>query len=483
MAERQSEKPLGRRVSRWSPFAAFIPALCGILWVLFAARAGTAGALLAAPPGALMLGTGLSSILWSSEARNFQFMSVGSLLGMVLSLPAALALGPVPALVVGSVSVASFLATGYLALLQHRYLLEMPLPERNPGMAARAAIDEAMMCGIVFTSWPVAVGPAAARIRREVEEGYPLFRERGWFTEPAAYHLDPPPLERPESRSQSHGRWRTEFLSFESGYEPRPDEPGRDLWLSYKENRTAHAWVLRHPGEPRPWLVCLHGIRMSTLGGCLSLFPPEYLYEELGLNLLMPVLPFHGPRRSGLIGGRSVFSGDVMSVLHTGGQAVWDIRRLVSWLRESQDAPAIGVSGYSLGGYVSALLASLERDLDCAIAGNPAVDPIRLYWNNALAIAIHSLKAQGVYQETLEDLMRPVSPLSLAPVVPIERRAIVAGVVDRVVPPIEAYSLWRHWERPRIAWHQGSHAQFLQPSECRTTLEDTLRSAAMLPHE
>jgi hypothetical protein len=68
-------------------------------------------------------------------------------------------------------------------------------------------------------------------------------------------------------------------------------------------------------------------------------------------------------------------------------------------------------------------------------------------------------------------------------VVPHERRAIFAGVVDRVVPPVEANSLWRHWDRTRIAWYQGAHQRFIRAPEGRKILEDTLRAADMFPKE
>jgi hypothetical protein len=136
-----------------------------------------------------------------------------------------------------------------------------------------------------------------------------------------------------------------------------------------------------------------------------------------------------------------------------------------------------------LGGYAVSLLASLEEDLDCVVAGNPAVDPSHLFWNNALAIATHSLSAEGIREETLKALLRPVSPLALEPMVPHERRAIFAGVVDRVVPPVQAHSLWRHWDEPRIGWYQGVHQRFMRASEGREVLEEILRAADMLPKE
>ena len=488
MSGRRSEKSnlaesavLESITSQWWSFSTFLPLLTGALWLWLAARAGLPALLLGAVPGALLLGTGLSGLLWAVESRTFQYMALASGLGAILSLPAILLLGPLAALVLGAGSAASFLATGYLALGQHRCPAGVPVPDTGPGLAARAAVNELMMCGLILTSWPVVVGSIAARVQREAIDAYALFEEKGWFSDPATYHEDPPPLEEPKIESiEKRGR-RIEQLTFESLYEPHEDEPGRERWLSYERNPTAWAWILRHSGEPRPWLICVHGIRMGTLNKSLIRFQPEYLHEELGLNLIMPVLPMHGPRDTGgLISGERTLSGDVMDTLHTGAQAMWDLRRLVRWLRESEGAPAVGALGHSLGGYAVSLLASLEEDLDCVVAGNPAVDPAHLFWNNALALATHSLSAEGIREETFTALLRPVSPLALEPVVPHERRAIFAGIVDRVVPPVQAHSLWRHWDEPRIAWYQGAHQRFIRSSEGRQVLEDTLLAADML---
>jgi hypothetical protein len=65
--------------------------------------------------------------------------------------------------------------------------------------------------------------------------------------------------------------------------------------------------------------------------------------------------------------------------------------------------------------------------------------------------------------------------------IPRERRAIFAGTVDRVVPPVQAHNLWRHWDEPRIGWYQGAHQRFIRAPEGRKVLEDTLSAANMLP--
>jgi len=450
------------------------------MWLWWDVQSGLPGVLVGGLPGVLLLSTGLSNLLWAGDARIFQFMSLGAALGVVLSLPAGFVLGPVPALVLLVLSVISFIASGYLALGQEPVPDGVPEPEMGPGLVARAAGDELSMCAIVLTTWPLSVGGRATYIGRELDEALDLFEERGWMEDPASYHRAPPPLEKAKSGGLRHREEGFEHLVFESGYEPWPEEPGRDRWLSYERNRTAHAWVLRHPGEPRPWMVCLHGIRMGSPRADVTLFQPDYLHRELGLNLLFPVLPIHGPRRVGPISGDRILAGDVMDTVHAGAQAMWDVRRLVAWLRsEGQDAPAVGVLGHSLGGYAAALLSGLEGGIDCVVVGNPAVDPSHLFWRNALSLATRYLKTGGVTEEKMDAVLRVVSPLAFSPFPARDRRAIFAGVADRVAPPVEANELWQHWGRPRIAWYRGTHRGFLKAPEGRKALEDTLRAAGM----
>ena len=463
------------------PLAAVVPTVVGALWLWWAAQSGAAGVILGALPGTLLLATGLSNLLWAGDARIFHFMSLGALLGTLLSFPAVLVFGPTVAASLLVLSAASFVATGYLAVGQEPVPPGVPEPRMSPGTAARAAQDEFSMCTIVLTTWPLSVGSRATRIGRELEEALVLFEEKGWLEDPTSYHRDPPPIEGIDGGDRRHPEDGFEHLTFESAYEPWPEEPGRERWLSYERNRTAHAWVLRHSGEPRPWLVCLHGIRTGSPRADIGFFNPDYLHRELGLNLLFPVLPIHGPRRVGPVSGDRILSGDAMDSLHAASQAVWDFRRLVSWLRNNEGAPAVGVMGHSLGGYAAALLSCLEGGIDCVVVANPAVDPSRLFWRNALSLSTRYLKTAGVTEERMGTVLRPISPLVLNP--RVGHRAIFAGVADRVVPAAEAESLWRHWGEPRISWYQGTHRAFLVTPEGRALISETLGEAGVVPPE
>ena len=108
MGEQQQEKNnlddsavLESITSQWWSFSSFVPLVTGALWLWLAASGGLLAALLGAVPGALLLGTGLSGLLWAVESRTFQYMALASALGGVLSLPAIFIIGPVAALVPG----------------------------------------------------------------------------------------------------------------------------------------------------------------------------------------------------------------------------------------------------------------------------------------------------------------------------------------------------------------------------------------------
>lgn len=460
-----------------------LPLLCGVLWLWWGVQSGVLGTVLSLLPGTLLLATGVSSLIWGGDTRHLQFMALGGLLGVVLAIPAVFIIGPVAGAVLLAGSAIGFIASGYLSADSDPVPDDVPVPPEDPKHALQGSKDEISACFITLTTWPLTFGKQAARVRYELDEALPLFEGNGWIQNPASYHQTPPPLYEPDLVSQELSGQSFEHLSFESDYEPHPGEPGRERWLSHEKNRTAHAWMVRHPGEPRPWLVCLHGIRMGSPGAGFALFRLRRLHLKLKLNVLFPVLPIHGLRKVGLVSGDRVFSGDVMDAVHAGAQAMWDFRRLTAWLREEQGAPAIGVMGHSLGGYAAALLTCLDDNLDCAFVGNPAVDPTRMFWRNAPSVTTSSLKAAGVNEAKMSTLMRVVSPLAMEPLPPEERLGILAGAGDRVIPASEAHSLWRHWGEPRIVWHQGTHRDFLHTDEGKNLLADTLRVAGMLPEE
>jgi hypothetical protein len=354
----------------------------------------------------------------------------------------------------------------------------VPPARLSLGLATKMALDEVFFLSEALSLQLVGFRDGG-RIDAEVRAGLELFESRGFLDRPDSYHLEPPPLEPAMLRAGQSRGLRYQHLSFASEYEPHTDEPGRDRWLGYARNRTAHAWLLRHPGPPRPWLVCIHGYRMGFPLADFIGFPAAWFHHELGLNVAFPVLPLHGPRKIGLRTGDGFLSGDYLDTIHLQTQAVWDIRRLIRWLHAEDDLP-IGTYGLSLGGYTTTLLASLEDGLACVIAGIPATDYIGLTRWVLPAWLIRLAEYGGLSLDRVERLMAVISPLAFAPKIPWERRFLYAATADRLVPPATVVTLWDHWERPRLDWYEGSHTSFGWEATVKGLLADALARSGLL---
>lgn len=375
-------------------------------------------------------------------------------------------------------SVAEFFASRWRTWTADPSHPEIPAARRTLALAGKVALDELLLTALI-ASVRLPTRAERRRITRELEDALQLFGERGWLDRPWLYHEAPPPLARVRERRASSGGQPFTHLTFESEYEPRPEEPGRARWLGQRSNRIAHAWVLRHPGRPRPWLMCIHGYGMGIPLADLSGFGAERLSRVLGLNLVFPVLPLHGPRRRGARSGQGFVTGDHLDTIHAEAQAMWDIRRILAWIR-SQEGEPVGVYGLSLGGYNAALLAALDADLACVIAGVPATCFADFVREHAPLIRLRDPQAADLMCERAERLLRVVSPLTLPPAVPWERRFVFGGIADRFIPAAHVGRLWEHWSRPRVAWFQGSHVTFPWDRAVRDLLHEALRSAGLV---
>ena len=207
-----------------------------------------------------------------------------------------------------------------------------------------------------------------------------------------------------------------------------------------------------------------------------GLFKPGLLHKKFGLNVLMPILPLHGPRRVGRKSGDMYLDGDLLDLLFAQSQALWDLRRWLAWLRANEDRPQIGMYGVSLGGYNTGLLTGYEGDLDFAIAGIPVIDFAETLWRVMPPPHRRYFEARGLDQALYRKLLRPVSPLTQPCRVPQDRRFVFGATADRIVPVANPALLARHWG-VETRWYQGSHMSIGSESTPRVTLEEAMRVA------
>ncbi len=270
--------------------------------------------------------------------------------------------------------------------------------------------------------------------------------------------------------------WAIEHVAFSSGWEPNPLEPGWARWMAHEANQTVHAWVSRVPGRHhRSWLVCAHGLGMGNNPAMdLRAFRASQLGHR-GINVVVPVLPLHGPRASGRGRGEDLMTIDMVDSMHGVAQAAWDVRRVIRWLREEQGAEQVGVIGYSLGGLVASIVAALEDDLACVIAGIPVVDLPHLVRRHSPPDIARLAGTSGVLGPAADEVHRVVSPLAMECKVPFERRFIFAGLADRMSTFGHARRLWQHWDRPAFESYPGGHVGFFWSAAVKRFVDEALR--------
>ena len=357
---------------------------------------------------------------------------------------------------------------------------ETVVPVRpSPGLAAQVLLDEVMIAA--FRHPRLLPGEADYEAAaRDLADAQAVLGQGGWLADPAGYHGSPPPPDLVVHRRGQVPGLRYEHVAFPSGWEPRPGEPGRDRWMSFTANRTAHAWIARSRTPSRSWVVCVHGFGM---GGNplmdLNAFRASQL-TRAGLNVAVAVLPLHGRRSTGRALGEGFMSIDLVDSMHGIAQAAWDARRLVALLRREEGADLVGVMGHSLGGHVVSLVAGIEPGLSCVIAGIPVVDLPDLYRRHSPPAIARRAERYGILGEPADAVHRVVSPLAFDCLVPPEGRFIFAGLGDRMATFGHAHRLWMHWGRPQLATYEGGHVGFYWSGAVRRFVTDSLGTAGLL---
>lgn len=329
----------------------------------------------------------------------------------------------------------------------------VPVPEPSIGLGMAAATDALLAAPMPLLS---SLGSAEhyAAASAELDAAVRYYGDAGWLDAPQLRHRRPNAPGDVHIETLSPG---TEIARFDSGWRPGPGEPGGERWLTFHANEQVAVRLLRHPGAPRPWLVAVHGQGMGRSSDA-KILRVQRLHDELGINVALPVLPLHGPRSCGFSPSRQ-FASNIFATNNVLGltQSVWDVRRLLQWLREDQQAPSVGLLGLSLGSYVINLLSTLEGDLACLVAVVPTSDLAASMRDAEPVTPAKRRLHRKVHDHRSELVHRVVSPLAGPCLVPHQRRHIVAGQVDRIAPPRGAAQLWHHWGEPSIEWCPRGH--------------------------
>jgi pimeloyl-ACP methyl ester carboxylesterase len=327
-------------------------------------------------------------------------------------------------------------------------------------IALRTGVASIVAASMVPTTLSSMLRPSASRTERDHMRFYAELAEA---QDPTVSF--PAPVEAPRVATRPANpvaewlaRGRVENIRFDSSFtalNPALREQCRGL----RRNNVVRAQHWRHEDGPHPTLCVIHGFMGSPyLANGLFLSLPWFY--RAGYDVLLYTLPFHGQRAEKFspFSGYGFFSHGFGGFAEGMAQAVHDFRSVIDYL-EFTGVDRIALTGISLGGFTSALLASVDERIQAVIPNVPVVTPDRTVdeWFPANKLVALERLVAGTDPELTAAATRYTSPLNYRPLVPKERRLIITGLGDRLAPPQQAETLWEHWDRCAFHWFPGNH--------------------------
>lgn len=256
----------------------------------------------------------------------------------------------------------------------------------------------------------------------------------------------------------------------------------RDAYARHERSHRTVAQHWYHDDGPRPTLLFLHGFFADNYWFNSLMFSLRWFWRQ-GWDIVLLTMPFHGVRRARMdpFSGFGLFAHGIAHFNEVMLQTVCDVRVLVDWL-EARGTPATGISGLSLGGYLSALSASVDDRFAFCIPNSCVVSPadMLLEWAPLSWLGKSVPGGEHAVQELRHGLAIHC-PLSWQPRIAPECLLVIGGAGDRLVHPRYIDLLHRHWQGSRLHWFPGNHLVHLHQREYLLLMRDFMRAAVALP--
>lgn len=173
-------------------------------------------------------------------------------------------------------------------------------------------------------------------------------------------------------------------------------------------------------------------------------------FNARGWNAAFVHLPFHYSRvPAGHRNGELAITADLVRTGEGLRQAVTELRQLIALLR-ARGSREFGIWGLSYGGWIGALLASVE-ELHFVTLMEPIVDVSHAIWRSPAGLAIRrQLVPHGIPPSLIERHSHLTSPLHAAPMVPPENILLISGEYDRIAPTAQLARLHALWQGSQL---------------------------------
>ncbi|MGZ5397664.1 MAG: alpha/beta hydrolase family protein [Mycobacterium sp.] len=328
---------------------------------------------------------------------------------------------------------------------------------------ADIALRTAIASLLATTMLPTLVGGLRGSRSRAEQDQLRFYSELASAKDPASSFPAPTAVPRVSSRpagpiAEWIAKGNVHNIRFESSFEA-VNPALRDQCRGFTRNNVVHAQHWRHDDGPHPTLCVIHGFMGSPYLFNGLFFSLPWFYRS-GYDVLLYTMPFHGSRaeKGSLFSGYGFFANGFSGFAEAMAQAVHDFRSIIDYL-EFTGVDRIGLTGMSLGGYTSALIASVDDRIQAVIPNVPVVAPDQTVdeWFPANKLVQLRSRLSNIGPELTKAAAQYSSPLNYQPLVPKDRRLIITGLGDRLAPPEQAEMLWEHWDRCAFHWFPGNH--------------------------
>ena len=216
-------------------------------------------------------------------------------------------------------------------------------------------------------------------------------------------------------------------------------------------------------GWSAPTVFLLHAL-MSTSAAGYRRWAAQF--NERGWNACIIHLPFHHSRTPpGCLNGELAITADLVRTAEAVRQGVCELRQLMARLRR-YGCREFGLCATSYGGWIGALVASIERDFRFVALLEPIMDVEHAIWKSPASASVRfELRRSGIDQKLIQRHFPLISPLHALPTCAPERVLFVSGAHDTVVPPQRLRMAHEHWRGSKlISVRQGHFGHRMMPA-------------------
>jgi hypothetical protein len=257
-----------------------------------------------------------------------------------------------------------------------------------------------------------------------------------------------------------------------------------ESYWQYHKHKDIHFELWQHDdNQARPTYIFMHGYNADDYRINHIIFSAKKVFND-GANIAFLVLPFHK--------GKFSFSADVWNFFGHGpayttevfANAVSNCRSLITHLIETRIASKIGVSGISLGGFVSSLVVSADERVDNAVLLAPVYNVPESYmeWFPLRGLFKNILSEENISFSEFRHAYALCNALTFKPKIESKKISILTGLFDLIALPKHVRLLGEHWDKCDIHWLEYGHVGMTRPNPFYEHIQIHISKVSFLEH-